>query len=233
MILSNDHKFVFYSVTKTGSTTMRNLLTNNNLGTNISALGGHTHRGGFSWEYLRLHPEATEEEINSVQGYAFWRDPVERYISAATFVRQYPTALLVLFPEIFGPGRSHDITGKMLPNRMNLNAFNTLPKKIRDKIAEPSNEEELFLRVKDRINLGIAFMPQAEWFKYGGVEALNFHDYENEARRLIGIFGGDINMTIPVENTSPPFIPPTPINDTVREWIREAYAEDYVYDPRN
>lgn len=233
MILSNDHKFVFYSVTKTGSTTMSNLLINNNLGTNIGSLGIHVHRGAFSWEYLKLHPDATAEEINSVDGYAFWRDPIDRYVSASTFARQYPKALMSLFPETFGPGGSHDISERTLPARMNTNAFNALPKRIRDKIAEPGNEEEIFQRVKRIMELNVSLMPQAEWFKYGGVKALNYHDYENEARRLIGMFGGDINMTIPVENPSPPFIPPTPINDTVREWIRELYEEDYWYDPRN
>jgi hypothetical protein len=196
--------------------------------------GSHAPRRYFNDAYLALHPDAPIEEIDGVTGYAFWRDPVERFTSMTTFVRQYSGALIKLFPDLFSEGKEFDITGLMLPtNKMSENAFNTIPLRIRNKIARPVSDIELLYAVKTHMGEHFEFKPQRYWLDAPNMVILNFHDFENEAKRLIGIFGGDpTNVTVPVFNPKPNFIPDIPFSDDTKGFIQEMYLEDYQYDPR-
>jgi hypothetical protein len=75
--------------------------------------------------------------------------------------------------------------------------------------------------------------PQNDWFSQPNMVALNYHDFTNEAQRLVGLFGGDSNVTVPVLNVSSDFISDLLVPPQMEEWIRWLYMEDYLYDPRN
>lgn len=200
MIRSHDHKTVFFLVPRTGSTTMRTLL--RGCGSSVGTLHGR--------HYPAQH------------GYAFWRDPVERFISAYSLLRTYPTVLNKLFPELFN--------GVALPEPITEKAYYALPEYVRDRINNPVDTDTLLRRV-ERNNI-IGFMPQRAWFHQHNMNVLNFHNFDREARRLIGIFGGDTSVEIPVENRKPHFIPDPQISKEFRKGIKHMYRLDYMFDPR-
>jgi len=201
MIVSHDNKYIFYLVPKTGSTTIRNLL--RPLGTNVAV---HIHDTP-SPAYLAL------------TGYAFWRDPVERFVSTYNFLRTYRTVLFKLFPE--------DFSGVVMPEPLDEESFNALPQHLREKINR--QPVDLLERI-NRTNI-LGFKPQSAWFDHPNMNVLNYHDFESEARRLIGIFGGDTAIDIPVENEKPNFITDLVVTDDLRRGIEDLYRLDYRYDP--
>jgi hypothetical protein len=151
-------------------------------------------------------------------GYAFWRDPVERFVSAYRFLRLYRTVLIKLFPESF--------TGIRVPEPMDEESYNALPQHLRDKMNHPV---DLLERIQ-RTNI-IGFKPQSAWFNHPNMTVLNFHDFESEARKLVGIFGGTA-ISIPVENAVPNFVPDIEMTNSLRAGIQHMYRLDYMYDPR-
>lgn len=228
MILSNDNSAIFISVPKTGSTTARTLLAP--YSQDLSARYGiHCNRSAFHPVWMSMHPEnpMTGDEAWAIPAYAFFRDPVERYISAATFARRYPTALRNLFPEYFSEGAPYDLSVYNLPQVMQTADFLRLPNAIRQKIIDPSDPETLFYRIMGRVEHSPAFQRQSDWFRWKNTIPLNYANFEAEMRRLIGIFGGDTTMTIPVMNEAPIFIPTTPITTKIIDMIKDWYWQDY------
>lgn len=89
------------------------------------------------------------------------------------------------------------------------------------------------MRMETGMWTNIVWTPSSEWLAYPNMIALNFHDYENEVRRLIDIFGGDSTVAIPALNTSPDYLPPITLPAELSARIAQIYASDYQYDPRN
>lgn len=232
MILSNDRTKVFFEVTKTGSNTMRSLLLPN-LGTDLLGGSAHATRNWLTDIYRQqINQDATQEEIDAIEGYAFWRDPVDRFKSQVSFSRQFPEALGRLFPEHFGPGAPYDLTTFNLPKRLTRADYDNLPKRWRDQISTFITSELFYERIRDKLMINLVTYPQSWWFVGGRITALNYHDFDNEAKRLITLFGGDPNVTIPVLNASDDFLPSITIPPQLEEWIRDLYSQDYNFDPR-
>lgn len=240
MILSHDKSKVFFSVPRTGSTTARMLLIDHRYPL-FSPEEIYTTKAHLNRSELKSYFEEKGGRLPDfldVTGYAFWRDPVDRYVSSATHYRLNTFGLKRLFPEIFGPGMSHDLSPyPYVENRMTKEYFQSLPVRIQEKIINPTDEVSFFKavrRIKNELK-SIMFLAQTHWLAQPNMVVLNHHDYINEMRRLLSVFDvPDVeNCHIPLANASSRYcIPPTSITDEVRELVKEEYKEDYAFDPR-
>lgn len=231
MILSNDGTKVFFEVTKTGTNTIRSLLLPNN-GIDLIGAGVHASRNFLPDIYRRqINPNATQEELDAIVGYGFWRDPVDRFRSQCSYSRQFPQALIRLFPELFGSGGQWDLTQMTLPMRFTQTEYEKLPKPVRTKIENFLTSELFYERVFKNTMMNLVLYPQNHWFKEINMVVLNYHDFENETRRLLTDFGADPNVTIPVLNESGSFLPRIEIPPEFEDQIRCLYADDWRYRP--
>jgi hypothetical protein len=235
MILSNDGTKVFFEVTKTGTNTIRSLLLPNH-GIDLIGVGRHGNRNLFPDVYRsQINPNATQEELDAITGYAFWRDPIDRFSSQATYSLQFPQALVRLFPEIFGAGAQYDLTQMTeLPPRLTETMFSKLPKPMRTKIETFMSSRMFYERVWQDTTMNLVLYPQNYWFADTNIVVLNYHDFDNEARRLLTAFGADgANTTIPILNESATFLPTVTVPPELVPEISCLYADDWRYDPRN
>lgn len=235
MILSQDKTKVFFNVPKTGSLTVRELL--KPISTRIGEqdnLPEHYNRNYLAMYYRQyIDPNITQDELDNITGYAFWRDPIERFRSQFNFARQSSEFYRAVFPEFFGAGAPFDMATLNLPKRLTTLDYNRIPKRIRDKIDDILTPENFFWRIHNIPDIHILVYPQSHWFAHTNMVVLNYHDFENEARKLIGLFGGDTSVTIPALNVSESFLPNIPIPPELEDHIRTLYGFDYHYDPRN
>jgi len=232
MILSLDKTKAFFEIPKTGSSTMRSLLLPD-LGIDLVGRSPHIQRFAMADLYRnQIDPLATQEELDAIVGYAFWRDPVDRFRSQCSFSRQYPEALMALFPEIFGDTSLLAISKvKVDTKRWDKTEYDKLSKEFRDAV-DAITADMFYERVWNRLTINPIMYPQNLWFREGGVIALNFHDYDNEATKLLTLFGGDPKTKIPVKNASAEFLPNLAVPVELEDMIRSIYADDYAFDPR-
>lgn len=190
----------------------------------------HGTRSVFEFEYTQAFPDLVDN-LRNIKIYAFWRDPVDRYLSAINYAKLYPRALITLFPELFGEGMECDLTKLELSVKLNDANWNKIPQKHREKIINPMDDADIFMRVFNNAD-NLTFMRQVEWY-LGNMTILDFHDYENEARKLLTIFGADAeSITIPRDNARAPFIPPTTLDERLRTTIEQYYVDDLGFNPR-
>lgn len=194
----------------------------------------HGNRLTFNHLYReQIDPNATQEELDSIVGYGFWRDPIDRFKSQGSYGRQSLEFYLRLYPEYFGPGAEWDITKYNIPSTITAEMYNKLPKRIKDAINKLITGETFFRKIEFMNSVNLVMDPQTNWFCHPNMVALNFHDFTNEARRLITLFGGDPTVEIPVLNASSSFLPEMVIPPNLENFIISRYADDYIFDPRN
>ena len=73
------------------------------------------------------------------------------------------------------------------------------------------------------------FLHQTNWLN-SNVELLNYHDFENQCKRLMNIFEIDLNRNIPITNNSVNKIIPT---DIEKNLIQSFYKKDYDFFSNN
>jgi hypothetical protein len=75
------------------------------------------------------------------------------------------------------------------------------------------------------------FAPQVRWLKHPTVDVqlLNFHDFENEMRRLFRRINIPVNTPIPKLNESPNRKKPSDLTAEEIAFIKDLYKEDYEF----
>lgn len=233
MILSKDHKSLFLSVPKTGSTTMRELLKPYGIPLmSMIGVGPHATKQMVDEVYPTLYPES-EVRPEDMTVYLFWRDPIDRFMSGVSFSLQYKNALKRLFPEEFHEMSEHMTDEyKNLPDKFTESMLETLPLKTREKIMSLVYDENMVFRALECVD-NLVFTPQWHWYTgSGNIVTLNFHDFENEARRLLTVFGADPSLEIPKKNKKPDFIPKLNITEHYQSVVLDRYLGDIALDPR-
>jgi hypothetical protein len=234
MMLSTDRTKVFFAVPKTGSFTMRSLLAPLSIELGAGEISPHHNRNFLGSVYREfVDANITQDELDSITGYAFWRDPVDRFKSQLSYARQASEFYMAMYPEYFGPGAQYDLTTFNLPKRMTNLDYNKIPKRVRDEFERIVTPESFFERIRYNMTINLIMFPQREWFAQPNMVALNYHDFTNEARQLVGLFGGDMNVAVPALNVSSTFLPDLLVPPHLEEWIRQIYLDDYMFDPRN
>jgi hypothetical protein len=193
MILSNDKKSVFLAISKTGSKAISYLLTP--YGT-VLPHGPLYH--GYAVDF-REHIEQNrglygEFDLSQITYYAFWRDPVERFLSAVNYSKKFAVTMRTIFPGMF---EDLSIEGKDRYSRWKEGEFEALPQEMQNRIKNVTPEQ-----FADRRLGGPIWAEQYHYFADPAVKMLRYDQFESEVRKLIGIFGGDPTVNIPWVNSS-------------------------------
>jgi hypothetical protein len=201
MIISPDRTKVFLAITKNGSTTVEYLL---------SQIPGVIVLDDMRVKHGGKADLQTETEINPLVAgldvwnltyYAFIRNPLDRWFSACNYLKRFPYALINLFPEKFSL-ENWGVPTVEPGKRWTLDEWTSLTLRQRLEIRGLSPEDFLNIPLK---KLGFVVRPQWTWFETGGVEGLRYDDFQNETRKLIGLFGGDTTVNIPTLNAADDF----------------------------
>lgn len=228
MIVSPDRKTVFVGVPKNGSQTAHQVLSG--LGTALVGFrAGHptpTRLGAL------LEPHGMELDPD-FKLYAFWRDPVERFISGVEFYkRTLPAMLIDLLPGKLGsvtrPKQVFYEDGVGVPAAVK-SAMNSVT--VADVIAALPPADPMYMSGFSGVLPGNeVFQPQAYWLAYPNVVVLPFSEFEAGLKSLVTLFGGDpASVTIPTINAAP--VAPPAVSQATAEAIRARYAMDYQYNP--
>ena len=140
--------------------------------------------------------------FNGYKIFGFHRDPVDRFISAHNY--------LIKTYKVIDPTKNTEYTSNITVAEL----IETLVSGISGPVW-PS-------RVLDWQDL---FLDQTNWLN-SNVELLNYHDFENECRKLMNIFDIDLNYNIPITNNSENKIIPT---DIEKNLIQSFYKKDYDF----
>jgi len=224
MLLSTDRKNIYLGITKTGTHTVRDCLAN--LSTQISKPGAHpTYVELVSHEFHRTDV-ITPEEIATCNFYAMWRDPVERFASAVSFMKRKATsALMFLLPEKF-PNSVIPHNGWMV----DYSSRTTEEQQIIDTI---SLNDVITNLSSSTLTPYIVLQRQSNWLQNTpNLQILPFSDFESSVRTLYTVFGGvdALNLIVPKLNSSPDSLL-TDCDFATRQMIMDYYQEDYSYEP--
>jgi hypothetical protein len=130
--------------------------------------------------------------------FGFHRDPVDRFISAHSY--------LIEIYKVLEPTESTEWYKKYINDI-------TITELIETLVSDPGGS------ILD------LFQAQTNWLN-SNVELLNYHDFENECKKLMHIFDIDSNHVIPVRNNSGNKIVPT---DIEKKLIQSLYKKDYDF----
>jgi hypothetical protein len=208
MIISPDKTKVFLAVTKNGSTTVEYLL---------SQIPGviyldhmrvkHGDRGTLQTQ-TEINPLVADVNAQTIECYAFIRNPVDRFFSACNYLKRFPYSLVNLFPEKFSV-EEFSIPTNDPPRQWSLAEWLSMPLSLRTRIRNLTIED--FLSIPE-YKLGYVIREQSHWFDLG-TTGLRYDDFQNEVRRLITLFGGDPTVNIPNLNAADDF-------PTVTQYVR-------------
>jgi hypothetical protein len=224
MLLSSDRKNIYLGITKTGTHTVRNCL--ESVSTKIAKPGQHptfyeltTHKN-FETDVI------SQEEIATCNFYAIWRDPVERFASAVSFVKRKAVgALMFMLPEKF--------PDSIIPQNNWLVDYSTLPEN-EQKIIDTIELNDVISKLSvTTVRPYIVFQKQSQWLvNVPNLNILSFANFDNSVRTLYTTFGGTdaSNLVIPKLNSSPNF-PLENCDSKTRQMIMDYYAEDYSLSP--
>ena len=130
--------------------------------------------------------------------FGFHRDPVDRFISAHSYlIEEY---------KVLEPTKRTEWYKKYTNNITIAELIKTLVSGIKGPVLD-------------------LFEPQTNWLN-SNVELLNYHDFENECKKLMNIFDIDLDQIIPVKNNSKNKIIPT---DIEKNLIQSFYKKDYDF----
>lgn len=227
MIISKKQKKIIYLVPKTGTISLVKYF--KNINTDLLYIM-HSHgyisdNDYFLTESLRpVVKDIGHEELKTYKYYCFYRDPVDRAISAFNHIKRNP------FFKTGQPKKSYISLKNFLNTLFEIETgikLNDAEKNI-CLFDRSSEQREFFDKLSirkfieyydlakknpDQFGLEIDFLvpnlsvfdKQEIWFNTPNMTVLNFHDFENELKWLFREFGGDPDSfkEIPKVNTSP------------------------------
>lgn len=160
-----------------------------------------------------------------IQGYGFLRNPYDRFFSACNHLKRSPHALVNLFPEKFSES-DFPIPTDQYDRRWTLEEWTSMPLIVRLRIRGLSAED--FLNIPQE-KLGLVMRQQSHWLKTPNTEILKYSDFQNEARRLITLFGGDPTVNIPNLNAADDFPTATDYGKNLEYYMEifARYREDF------
>jgi hypothetical protein len=224
MLLSTDRRNIYLGITKTGTNTVRNCL--ENLSTKISKPGAHpTYVELVSHEFHKTDV-ITPEEIATCNFYAVWRDPVERFASAVSFMKRRATsALMFLLPEKF--------PNSVIPHNGWMVDYSSRTIEEQQIIDTIGLNDVITNLTSSTLTPYIVLQRQSNWLRNTpNIQILPFSDFESSVRTLYTAFGGvdAQNLIVPKLNSSPDSLL-TDCDSTTRQMIMDYYQEDYSYEP--
>lgn len=224
MIVSNDKKCFFIANPKTGTRTVFDVIKGNGI-----FLGEHPRVAQTIGSFKLLDPTFDYAAIEKV--YVFWRDPVERFISAVNFLRSSSGGGALLrrnrswFPSV-------TLADPELPEPMTPLTKITITDEILS-LLEAVTPEQIFedemARLASPCPSGLFHVLQKQSLWMDGSDkmvVLNYANFEANLKRVAADFGVDCgNLVVPVLNKSPPIT--TSLSANLEAQVRRYYAEDY------
>lgn len=221
MIISNDRKNVMLQVPKNGTLTTKDVLSP--YGTWV---GNVDYMTGISLAKTRHN--ITFDDSKKI--YAFWRDPVERFISIVNYFR---SPKYIKFLMRFRPNFFTEID--LLPYKSeSLNSPFNPPQEIIDAclIAAQSITPEQIFNDKDLMSTSFISVRQSTFYKSVPQNELiifDFANFEENLRKIAIEFGAPTDIVIPKLNESVHLT--TSLSPELEAQVKEYYAEDYLYKP--
>lgn len=224
MIISNDHKIVVIGPTKTGTRTVKNVLSPYGI-----FLEEHADYARILYNCLQKAPDFDEAKVEKYC--VFWRDPVERFISGVNHYRSpaYIKFLIKFTPEWFeGIDLSPYSDGvDPLPGTA---AELNVPQDVLDAClaaAAQIQPEQVFSN-KRLFENNTVLRKQSFWYKgfpKDRLVVLRFSDFEAGLKDLAVSFGAPADIQIPRLNESRRLS--TSLSPELEAAVKEYYAEDY------
>lgn len=203
MILCEEKKVAFLYNPKTGSSTMSKLLE-----VAKSRSTGHAHE-------LTINKFVKDPENYKL--YAFYREPVERYISAVNYIKKSKEGMYQILQYFFGVGFS---SAKVV-------GYDNLSDELRFKIDSLSPIKYLEVFLKNNLVLPV-FYKQISWLDKPNMTLLDYRDFDNNARFVCNLFDVKVDK-IPWVNQSVKINNVSELNSRDISEIRDYYKEDYVF----
>jgi hypothetical protein len=225
MIISNDLKSIYIGSPKTGSRTALSLL--RNYGT---VLGDHLTLSQSFYEATKKIDNFDYQVVENV--YAFWRDPVDKFISAVNFLRgNRPATLLLKNPEWFSQfDYSNSITTTENGFQIIDHTGVTAEMKAAATCITPEQifESHVNGKINDANKTYMVLEKQSSWI-WHGFNTLYYADFDTGMRVVMDSFGVPENTTIPVLNSSESLT--TSLSPELEAKVKAYYAEDYQLKP--
>lgn len=238
MIICTDRKIIVYFNPKVGSTSIYK--TFQSAGINPAIF----EKSYYKYSNINLHKNLPNEDFSTYKHFVFYRNPIERAYSAYIyFKRNHPWfAISPNFPNLINTytrdlkdverkriaqGRFHNdyqMSDYFLMKPELIEAIESI--KIRDIIESKSS----FPRMpSEPYNPFTQFQPQINWLDYNlDITYLNYADFANELRRLLGFFG--LNSVEPVINRKPIFQETdAPFDAEDLEYLNTLYKPDFDF----
>jgi hypothetical protein len=225
MIISNDHKIIVLGPTKTGTRTIKNVLSPYGV-----FLEEHADYARVLYNCVKKVPDFDESKVEKYC--VFWRDPVERFMSGVNHYRSpaYIKFLIRFNPEWFqgidlsaySDGSDPVPGAEVAPE---------VPQDVLDACiaaAAQIQPEQIFSNSRLFENNPV-LRKQAFWYKdipKDRLVVLRFADFETGLKDLAISFGAPADIQIPRMNESRKLT--TTLSPALEAMVRDYYAEDYA-----
>lgn len=225
MIISNDHKIIVLGPTKTGTRTVKNILSPYGI-----FLEEHADYARIIYNCLQKVPNFNLDGVNSY--YVFWRDPVERFISGINHLRSpaYIKFLIRFTPHWFeGIDLSAYSDGSdPVPGSP---PMPDIPQGVLDECIAyaPQIQPEQIFAERKLFENNLVLTKQSFW--YTGIPTdklfvLLFSDFTTGLQHLAKEFGAPADIQIPKLNESSKIT--LSLSPDLEAKVKEFYVEDYA-----
>lgn len=213
MIVSIQKGFCIFLNPKTGTTTLYDIFKD-------KPYVDYAVQDHLDYRDLKVkYPDA-----DNIALYAFYRNPVDRFISAYSFAMENRSFILASRMYNYYIDPEH------------VNAFNTntgLNDEQMDRVRALSIKEifthkDFKLIMSLLFDISPVFLPQVNWLDYEGMNLLNFEHFEDEVKKLLTLYDdSDIVPEIPKLNAVEPAYRNLTQEET--DLIKSLYERDYQF----
>jgi hypothetical protein len=207
MIISNDHKIIVLGPTKTGTRTIKNVLSPYGV-----FLEEHADYARVLYNCVKKVPDFDESKVEKYC--VFWRDPVERFMSG---VNHYRSPAYIKFLIRFNPEWFQGI---------DLSAYSDGSDPVPGAEVAPEVPQD----VLDACIAAAAQIQPEQIFSnsrlFENNPVLRFADFETGLKDLAISFGAPADIQIPRMNESRKLT--TTLSPALEAMVRDYYAEDYA-----
>lgn len=237
MIICTDRKIVVYFNPKTGGTSVYK--TFKSAGVNPAIL----EKSYYKYSNLNLHSNLPNEDFSTYKHFVFYRNPIERAYSAYIYfkrtchvkmLRKFSPHLMPTYRSDLKEVERKRISQQRYHNDYRMSDYFLMNPIIIDalesvKIKDIIESKDFFPAPTGYYSDFAVFEPQINWLDYNlDITYLNYADFDNELRRLLGFFG--LNSVEPVINRKHIFLetdPPFDAQDL--EYLNTLYKPDFDF----